>query len=204
MSSNHWPPLYFVRHGQTDWNKDQRFQGQRDIPLNEHGRAQADQNGLNLRALLEQTSVDPNSLDWFCSPLGRTRETMDRVRNGFDEELPKVQFDERLVEISFGDFEGILLSEIERDHPQSFAARNKSKWDHLPPNGENYAMLVDRLVSFKNEQMTKPSVIVAHGGVARAFRHVLTGLCGPELDQWAPEQDKIMRFQNGELEFFGN
>ncbi|MCZ4271322.1 histidine phosphatase family protein [Maritalea porphyrae] len=204
MSSDQWPLLYFIRHGQTDWNKEQRFQGQRDIPLNEHGRAQADQNGLTLRATLDQHQIDPNELDWFCSPLGRTRETMDRVRKGFEQPLPEVVFDDRLVEISFGDFEGILLSEIERDHPNDFATRNKSKWNHLPPNGENYDMLVERLDAFRAERLTKPSIVVAHGGVARALRRLLTGLSGADLDQWMPQQDKVMRFKDGEIEFFGS
>jgi len=203
MSSDQWPLIYFIRHGQTDWNKDQRFQGQRDIPLNDLGRAQALQNGHNLRALFEREDVDPLELDWFCSPLGRTRETMDRVRRGFSTSLPEVGFDDRLVEISFGDFEGTLLSEIEKDFPADFATRNQSKWNHLPPNGENYDMLVKRLVAFRNDRLQKPSVVVAHGGVARAVRNIFTGLKGPELDQWAPQQDKVMRFENGELEFFG-
>lgn len=203
MPSDQWPLIYFIRHGQTDWNKEQRFQGQRDIPLNDHGRAQADANGPILRSVLEQHSIDPKQLDWFCSPLGRTRETMARVRAAFDPDLPEVEFDNRLVEISFGEFEGVLLTEIERDHPDHFAARETSKWDHLPPNGENYQMLVERLESFRRDKIKRPSIIVAHGGVARAMRRIVTGLSGKNLDQWMPQQDKVMRLLDGNIEFFG-
>jgi probable phosphoglycerate mutase len=110
MSAVQWPLIYFIRHGQTNWNKEPRFQGQRDIPLNDHGRSQAEGNGKILRELLAQTNVEPNSLDWFCSPLGRTKETMALVREQFDAELPEVTFDDRLKEISFGDMEGVLLT----------------------------------------------------------------------------------------------
>ena len=197
------PPIYFVRHGQTDWNKAQRFQGQRDIPLNVHGQSQADGNGETLKSLLQSEELDPNALDWFCSPLGRTKETMERVRNAFQSQLPDVVYDKRLIEISFGDFEGILLSEIKRDLPDHFAAREVNKWDHLPPNGENYDMLVKRLNAFFDEHLTGPSVIVSHGGVARALSNMIAGLTGDQINNWVTPQDQVLRFANGKLDFFG-
>lgn len=202
MSSDQWPLIYFIRHGQTDWNKEQRFQGQRDIPLNDHGRAQAKQNGQTLRTILADNGTDPASLDWFASPLGRTKETVQLVRGQFDVDLPSVTFDKRLQEISFGKLEGVLLSEMERDHPEEFEARNRSKWDHLPPEGENYQMLIERLRDF-SEQLKKPSVIVSHGGVARALRGYLAGETGADLDNWPAPQDRVMRFCNGQFDMFG-
>ena len=53
MSIN-WPELYFIRHGETDWNAEGRYQGSRDIPLNDIGRGQADLNGKLLGELLER------------------------------------------------------------------------------------------------------------------------------------------------------
>jgi len=202
MPSDRWPLIYFLRHGQTDWNAAQRFQGQRDIPLNDYGRSQAAHNGKTLDALLSSETVDPNHLDWFCSPLGRTRETMEIARSQFSSDLPEVTFDDRLMEISFGIFEGTLLSDMEKEHPDEFAARNKSKWNHLPPKGENYDMLLERLQAF-GQRLEKPSVVVAHGGVARALRSFLAGASGPQLDSWAPPQDQVMRFEDGKFELFG-
>lgn len=202
MPSDQWPLIYFIRHGQTDWNKEQRFQGQRDIPLNDFGRAQAVQNGKTLCAALKDQGTDPVSLDWYASPLGRTKETMQLVRSQFDTDLPSVTYDERLKEISFGILEGALLSEMAKDFPNEFAARNKSKWDHLPPEGENYEMLIARLSAF-GAQLTKPSVVVSHGGVARALRHYLAGTARAELDNWPAPQDKVMQFCGGKFEQFG-
>lgn len=203
MSAVQWPLIYFIRHGQTDWNKEQRFQGQRDIPLNDLGRDQARSNGKILRKLLAESGVDAKSLDWFCSPLGRTKETMALARAQFEVELPEVIYDDRLKEISFGDMEGVLLTEIESDYPEEFEKRQRSKWDHLPPNGENYDMLVDRLDAFCAEQLTKPAVIVSHGGVARALRHHIGGSDRAELDNWPAPQDKVMVFDRGTFTLHG-
>ena len=74
------PLLYYIRHGETDWNVEARLQGGRDIPLNANGRAQATHSGEVLRELLAHDALDPASLDYIASPLGRTRETMERVR----------------------------------------------------------------------------------------------------------------------------
>ena len=83
MTISSWPELYFIRHGQTDWNAQGRYQGARDIPLNDIGRRQADENGAKLRELLRGEARSPADFAWFVSPLSRTRETMERVRTGF-------------------------------------------------------------------------------------------------------------------------
>ena len=66
--------LYFVRHGETDWNRAQRYQGQRDIPLNATGREQAVGNG---RVLAQALGQEAAALDYVSSPLVRARETME-------------------------------------------------------------------------------------------------------------------------------
>ena len=68
--------LYFIRHGETDWNVEARLQGQRDVPLNDFGRVQAEEAGARLRGLV----LHYEDLDYVASPLSRTRETMERMR----------------------------------------------------------------------------------------------------------------------------
>ena len=117
MTRLDWPDFYFARHGETDWNRERRYQGTMDIPLNATGRLQADANGVLLRELLERDNVDPVSLRWFASPLGRAAETMERLRAAFVMALPPVVLDPRLIELSFGSLEGRLHSEITREAP---------------------------------------------------------------------------------------
>src|SRR6185503_9842367 len=69
--------LYYVRHGETDWNRDQRYQGQKDIPLNATGRSQAARNGKVLAGALGERAT---GLDYVASPLERACETMQIVR----------------------------------------------------------------------------------------------------------------------------
>ena len=87
--------LYFIRHGQTDWNKDMRMQGQSDIPLNENGRESAIEAGKTLA----NTHIDLA----FSSPLKRAKETAELVLAGRD--IPIIE-DKRIEEICFGICEG--------------------------------------------------------------------------------------------------
>lgn len=199
MALADWPLIYFVRHGQTDWNRESRFQGQKNVPLNQHGRHQAKLSGEILNELVTRDGGDPADFDWFCSPLDRTRETMDIVRAQFDMPLPAIAYDERLREISFGQLEGILASDVEKMFPEEHAQRAASKWRHHPKDGESYAEMIKRIDSFMQEHIQRPSIIVAHGGVARTFRHLLTGEPGDVLDKWAPSQEAVFRFANGQF-----
>ena len=196
MTSFIWPDFYFARHGETDWNRERRYQGHRDIPLNATGQRQADATGVLLRNLLEEEGVDPASLNWFSSPLSRARETMDRMRAAFEIELPDVIEDRRLVEISFGHLEGRLHAEIEREAAVATGSRDASYWHHRPTDGENYDDLAARLLDFA-QLVTRHSVVVAHGGVLRVLRHLIEGTARDEVLNWPPPQGAIARFAGG-------
>src|SRR5690606_24846698 len=165
MTALLWPEIYFIRHGETPWNAERRYQGRKDIPLNEKGRGQASQNGKTLAALFSQRGLDPGQFEWHASPLGRTRETMERVRAGFDSHLPDVKYDVRLMEISFGVLEGELFEQLPANMAIAPGARDESYWDYRPDNGENYRDVEARLAEFASV-LKGPSVVVAHGGIA--------------------------------------
>src|SRR3954454_16381515 len=84
--------LYFIRHGETDWNAEARLQGQRDIPLNDFGRVQAEEAGARLRALVLHYA----DLDYVASPLSRTRDTMELMREAIGLAPRVYREDERL------------------------------------------------------------------------------------------------------------
>lgn len=165
------PTIYFVRHGQTDWNAQGRLQGQRDVPLNAEGLRQAGEAADRLRAV---AGDGLDEADFVASPLARTRRTMEALRTRLDLDHQAYRLDERLKEISFGDWEGSTWSEIRRRDRGRALARDRDRWEYRPPGegAESYAMLVDR-VAPALAALDRTTVMVAHGGIARA---VLVGL----------------------------
>ena len=196
-----WPELYFVRHGETDWNAQSRYQGSRDIPLNDRGRGQADLNGKLLRDLLERDNRSPEDFTWHVSPLGRTRETMERVRAAFDQPLPPVAVDPRLIEVSFGDYEGKLQTELTADEMAMAGERDASFWFFRPPSGESYEDVAQRITSFAAD-LTGPAIIVAHGGILRILRRLIEDFPVESAVNWFPPQDSVVHFNHGRSTFY--
>lgn len=179
-----------IRHGQTAWNAEGRLQGQKDIPLNDTGRAQAAGNGRTLKALLGTAVSD---FDFVASPLGRTRETMEILRRAMGLDPLAYRTDKRLVEVSFGDWEGHTLEELEASTPARVDERRRSKWNFIPPGeaAESYEILCWRIGSFLAE-IDRPTVCVSHGGVFRAaFR--LNGMAEEEAANTPIFQDRVLR-----------
>jgi len=196
-----WPEIFFARHGETDWNRQRRYQGARDVPLNATGRKQADRMGPLLVELLDQYGHDPRNMRWYSSPLSRSTETMDRMRAAFRIELPDIILDDRLREISFGDLEGLLHDELPDNLAVAPGQRSGEYWHHRPPSGENYQDVADRLATFAGE-LTVPSVITAHGGIMRVLRHLIEGASYDDVVNWAPPQGYIARFADGSMRLY--
>ncbi|MEX0344882.1 MAG: histidine phosphatase family protein [Rhizobiaceae bacterium] len=190
--------IYFVRHGQTDWNAEFRFQGQQDIPINALGRQQAMRNGETLRAVL----TDPEAFDFIASPLSRTRQTMEIIRGELDLPQNEYRTDRRLLELNYGDWEGQTIDEMRQSHGEMSEARNRNKWEFVPPgNGaESYAMLSQRFEPWLSETL-KQSVCVTHGGVLRCIWRLVGGKSADEAGQLIIPQDRILRMENTSLEW---
>jgi probable phosphoglycerate mutase len=180
------PTLYYIRHGQTDWNAEQRFQGRKDIPLNALGRAQAKANGEKLASLLPE----PSLLSYSSSPLGRARETMEIIRDALGLNPAGYEIDARLIEASYGDLEGTTLAEFKAANPAAHRLRKETRWTFTPPNGESHAMVLPRINAWY-QSISKDSVIVAHGVVGRVLRQHLLGLDPNEAADYEFPQDRI-------------
>lgn len=182
-------PFYMIRHGETDWNREGRFQGTVDIPLNARGHRQAKQNG----ALL--ASLNPSLRQWrfLSSPLGRARQTMEIIRSELGLPSDGYQIDQRLIEITFGNWEQKRFADLKISDPQEIARREQDKWVHVPPGGESYADAAARMATFFDE-LDEPSVIVCHGGIIRATRFIFEGLDGHKIASEQVPQDKIYSF----------
>lgn len=187
------PRLYFLRHGETDWNAIGRLQGQKDIALNARGRAQAEQAGKTLKKLLASAGLNPAELPFQASPLGRTRETMALARLALGLPAEGGGYDDRLKEFTFGRWEGLTWPEASAAEPALARARETDKWNFRPPGGESYADLAERIKPWLAEQHG-PSVVVSHGGVARTLMHLIGGLSemrAPIADIW---QGRVLVF----------
>jgi broad specificity phosphatase PhoE len=183
--------IYFVRHGETDWNLAQRYQGQRDIPLNATGRAQAARNG---RALALALGRETGALDYVSSPLVRARETMEIMRREIGLPPDGYRTDDRLREIDYGHWEGELWGELSVKDPQGFAAREADRWGWQPRGGESYRELSERVAGWLGE-IERDVVVAAHGGVMRVLRGLSRGLEPAEMFQLDVPQDKVLVIQ---------
>ena len=126
--------LIFVRHGETAYNAENRLQGQRDIPLNARGRDQA----LSLgRALIVRFRPEIDALEsadaFVASPLKRATETMELIRAAMGLTPARYRLDDRLKELSFGDWEGLTWAQIGVRDPRGLARRRADKWNFVPP-----------------------------------------------------------------------
>lgn len=163
-------PVWFARHGETDWNRARRFQGHADIPLNDTGRAQAARNGFALRADI----AAPDRLHYVASPLSRCRETMEIIRSGLRLPAQRYAIDDRLIEIDLGDWNGKSQDEIEIETPGAFAAREADKWNYVVPGGESYAAAAARVREFLLT-LDRSTLVIGHGATGRLLRAYLTG-----------------------------
>ena len=196
MTALQWPELYFIRHGQTDWNAEARLQGQAETDLNETGRAQATGNGRRLAGLI----ADAAAYDFVASPMRRTRETMERLRAAMGLAPEAYRTEPRLIEVHFGDWQGFTLPELEARRPGSIAAREADKWNFLPPgaSAESYRMLADRVRPWL-EALDRPSVCVTHGGIIRSVFRIVEDMPAAQAAAMPVPQDRILELRDGRL-----
>lgn len=188
--------IYFIRHGQTDWNAEGRLQGQADRDLTPLGERQAAGNGRKLLAIVPEAAT----FDFVASPMLRTRHTMELMRGAMGLDPAGYRTDTRLVELSFGDWQGFTFAELERSSPGLREIRERDKWNYLPPGvkAESYEMLSQRVAGWLAEVAT-PTICVAHGGVMRSM-FMLTGSADQQTaSNMDIPQDRILRMQDGRL-----
>jgi broad specificity phosphatase PhoE len=154
--------LLLARHGETDDNRPPiRFQGFRDTPLNDTGRAQA-------RELAERVAGEPEPIkSLWSSDLSRARETAEIV--GARIGLP-VRLDLRLREANRGEWEGRLFPDVKREDPERFAAWMRAGASWRFPGGESLQEQLDRVTAALEDIERAgelPALVVCHGGSIR-------------------------------------
>ena len=200
------PTLYYIRHGETEWNASGRFQGWRDIPLNDKGRAQAAQAGSILRDLLAREQREHATLPFIASPLGRARETMELLRASLGAPREGYATEDRLRELGFGRWEGMTPAEMAADNPAIFQARNANKWGVASPGGESYAGLQARVAAWLEslrQDAVRDAVVVAPGGTMRALMVARGVESAAEAAERYIEQGVVYVFEGNRLAKYG-
>jgi phosphoserine phosphatase len=167
------PRFLLVRHGETEWNRQKRFQGQIDVPLNENGRTQSAQ----ARDFLKAVPIDRA----VSSPMLRPKETAEIILQPHPQVT--LEFDENLVEISHGLWEGKLESEIEQAFPGELV-----RWQQTPeavqmPGGENLQQVWERAIAAWTKLLATTAdspplttvLVTAHDAVNKAILCYLAG-----------------------------
>lgn len=170
--------IYLMRHGETDWNKERRLQGQSDIPLNEYG--------VELAVKTAEALADVAFDRAFCSPLGRAQETA-RIILGARE--TPLHTDMRLKEINFGTHEGVCFDVAKQDPKDPLHHFFCEPDRYVPPEGaESFAQVMERGRSFLQEKVLplegecRILLVVAHGAFNRSLLSSVMGL--PLKDFW--------------------
>lgn len=158
--------LTFIRHGETAWNRAQRFQGHADIPLNEAGHAQA-------LALAERLADDkPDHV--VCSDLLRAQQTAAPLLEHW---RLQAELDARLREQGFGVLEGLDADAIRTSHGDLWDLWTQHQADFAPPGGESTRQFSARVLqtvrALAQAQVGKHIMVFTHGGVLdMLWRHV--------------------------------
>lgn len=193
--------IYLLRHGETLWNVEGRIQGGRDSALSPRGEAQARAMGRTLARLMNGRA----DVAMVASPLGRTRQTAALVAEAIGYDPARIAYDDRLREITWGDWDGFTRAEIEARWPGSMAPRYGEPvghWNHCPPNGESFASAGTRARDWLNAALATEGVLVAvaHGAIGRVLRSLHQSLSPADALALDEPQDSFFRIERGRIE----
>lgn len=160
--------ILVARHGETDWNRDRRFQGHADPPLNATGRQQAQR--------LAETLAGAGLRAVYTSPLARALQTAEIVAR---QAAIDVQTEPALREVDVGEWTGLTVAEIEERFPARYASWLAFK-THGWEGGESYEALAARVIpalhAMAARHPAETVLVVTHGGPIRAIAAAIAGL----------------------------
>ncbi len=172
--------IYLIRHGQTDWNKKKRFRGRADVPLNDHGRREAEALAKHLSAIRADAC--------YSSPLSRARETAEIIARPHSLD---VMTNDGIIDVDYGEWQGLSEDRAREEHAEIY-----QRWRERPhhtkfPNGESLTMVRKRaLASLEAIRADNPDgvvLVVAHRVVTKVVMCAVLGLGNAAF--WRIRQD---------------
>jgi probable phosphoglycerate mutase len=173
--------IHLVRHAETDWNRELRWQGQSDVPLNARGREQA-------RALGASLTGAPLAAI-YSSDLRRAAETAEIVAEQL--RLP-LRVDPRLREIDVGSWQGLTLTQLRVRVPEAVARweqNGERGWEEGESHEDMFARVVDAIRSIADRHRNEEVLVVSHGGPIGALKVLAAGLDYPRERRLLPRSD---------------
>jgi len=187
--------IILVRHGQTEWNRVERFRGRADVPLNETGIAQAEATGRRIAGEWQPVAV-------YSSPLSRAVRTAEAIARHYN--LP-VHINAGLADIDYGLWQGLTPDEARQRWPEIVEAWYKYPHEAQIPGGENLDAIrnraMDTVTSLAKQYPGQTIVLVGHTVINRI---ILLGVLGLGNERfWHLRQDtcaiNVFEFQDGEF-----
>jgi broad specificity phosphatase PhoE len=195
MLQNNLPTIYFIRHGETDWNKQGLIQGSIDTDLNAHGIEQAKEVA---RALSEKAG-EFDRFDFVVSPQLRARQTMNYIATALKLDEGEIKIEPRVRELGFGIWENRPFWEL-KDSP-IYPADAETRYGWRPEGGESYADGVARVDDWL-ATVDRPTLVVAHGAVGRCLMGRVAGLLPAQIVSLKTPQGCYCRLQQGQIDWF--
>jgi probable phosphoglycerate mutase len=186
-------PIVFIRHGETDWNKQGLIQGSIDTDLNAQGHAQA----KAVAALLALRAQEWADFQIIVSPQRRARQTAGYVFAALSRSDHEI--DHRVRELGFGIWEGKPFWEL-KDSP-IYPADPEGRFFWRPEGGESYEDGVARITEWR-AALTRPTLVISHGAVGRCLMGSVAGLSPRELVGLPTPQGAYCKLHNGQIDWF--
>ena len=188
--------LILVRHGESEWNRAGRIQGQINSPLTDLGINQA-------KAIREYLSgiLLNQQLEIYTSPLDRALQTAEIIAQGIDYPSRKIIIEERLNDFNLGEISGTFgWDKVAEIFPEQAQLRLQDPMRFHPSGGESGAEFEARLRSLLEDLMDDGTLklMVSHGIVNKFIRGILKNLSGKEMVELGESQNTIYRLEQGE------
>ena len=192
MNDNH--RILLIRHGETEFNRAGRYQGQSDSCLTSLGIRQARRNGQVVASLVGSGE------EWrfVSSPLGRTLQTARLIGAEIGLDASRIELDERIQEIGFGRWEGLDRASIEARDAGALEARRRDPWNFAMEGGETMAAVARRAEAWL-EGLEGNVIAVSHGTTGRILRGLYLGLSREQTLQLDQPQDIVFELGGGRI-----
>jgi broad specificity phosphatase PhoE len=186
-------PIVFVRHGETDWNKQGLIQGSVDTELNERGHAQS----KAVAELFAFRKSEWRDFQIIASPQKRAMQTARYILDAMAKTLEDVE--PRVRELGFGIWEGKPFWELKAS--PVYPAHPEERYFWRPVGGESYEDGVARVNEWR-ATLTRPTLVISHGAVGRCLMGAVTGLAPADIVNLKTPQGAYCRLENCQIDWF--